>query len=181
MKALLLIICLFFINITYTQRVMSWNIQYLGKSKFLKDTIVPQIAKVMSDSKCDIIAIQELVINKYGDSCIIQLANELNFNYVISNKTTGDGTERYAFLYHKAITLNYAYLDTTLQDLINREPYVASFKYKCNDIIIRQIHVVPKSKNPQNEINYLTKYNDGIICGDFNLNTKHILYNKFFK
>ena len=93
MKKIILILSLLLPTITFSQVIMSWNIQYLGESKFKKDTIVPAIADVMIQSKADIISIQELVTNKYGDSCIIQLANililgmnegNLYKNYVIS-------------------------------------------------------------------------------------------------
>lgn len=176
MKKIILILSLLLPTITFSQVIMSWNIQYLGESKFKKDTIVPAIADVMIQSKADIISIQELVTNKYGDSCIIQLANILDYNYVISNKTSGRGTERYAYLYSKDVELDTAYLDVTLEDSINREPYIAHFKYKCEEIIIRQVHIVPASKNPQGEIKHLYKYKDGILCGDFNLTSKHIIY-----
>ena len=176
MKKLILILALLLPMLTFSQVIMSWNIQYLGESKFKKDTIVPAIGDVMVQSKADIIAIQELVTKKYGDSCIIQLANILDYNYVISNKTSGRGTERYAYLYSKEIKLDTAYLDMTLGDSINREPYIAHFTYFCKEIIIRQVHLVPASKHPQEEIKHLYKYKDGILCGDFNLTAKHSIY-----
>lgn len=182
MKKLLLGIALIMTSFINAQTVMSWNIQYLGESKFKKDTIIPVIIDVMKKSEADIIAIQELVTNKYGDSCIIQIADELNYNYIISNKTTGKGTERYAYLWNKMYKLNYAHLDTTLESTINREPYIANFSYKCNlsnNFTIRQIHTIPSSKNPAKEIIQLKKYHDGIICGDFNLHTKNMLYINF--
>ena len=81
MKKLILILTLLLPVISFSQVVMSWNIQNLGEAKFKRDTIVPAIADVMIQSKADIIAIQELVLNKYGDSCIIQIANILNYKY----------------------------------------------------------------------------------------------------
>lgn len=159
-----------------SQTIMSWNIQNLGETKFKRDTIIPTIANVIKKSKADIIAIQEVSTNKYGDSCIIQLARLLNYNYIISKPTTGSGSERYAYLYNKSIVMNYNHLDNTLQDVIDREPYIASFTYNKKNIILRQIHLVPTEKNPQNEIEKLYKYNDGIICGDFNLTDEHLIY-----
>jgi endonuclease/exonuclease/phosphatase family metal-dependent hydrolase len=156
---------------------MSWNIQDLGETKFKKDTIISEIANVMKTSKSDIIAIQEVVTNNYGDSCIIKLSKLLNYNYIISEKTTGDGSERYAYLWRKTIKLDSAYLDSKLVDSLNREPYIASFKYKKKTIVVRQLHLVPTKKNPQNEVLKLY-YKTGIICGDFNLTDKHESYNK---
>ena len=175
MKKIILLFLLFPV-IIYSQVIMSWNIQDLGKAKYQKDTIIPAIANVMIDSKADIIAIQEVVVNSYGDSCIIQLAKLLKYNYIISDRTTGDGVERYAYLYNKDILLNYATLDIVLEDVINREPYIASFKYNCKNILIRQVHIVPNNKNPQQEIAQLYNYKSDIICGDFNLTDKHLIY-----
>ena len=162
------------------QTVVSWNIQYLGEAKFKKDTIVPEIARVMQESNADIICIQELVTNKYGDSCIIQIADILNYNYVISEKTTGRGTERYAYLYDTTVVMNYNYLDSNLAETINREPYIASFTYKCEELIIRQLHAVPASKDPETEIKQLY-YKDGIVCGDFNLNDNDPVFNNMYE
>ena len=176
MKKLILILTLLLPVISFSQVVMSWNIQNLGESKFKKDTIVPAIADVMIQSKADIIAIQELVLSKYGDSCIIQLANILKYDYIISDRTSGSGSERYAYIYNKEIKLDSAYLDESLADSINREPFIAHFTYMCKKITIRQVHLVPASKNPQYEVSQLHKYKDGVICGDFNLTSNHLIY-----
>ncbi len=176
MKKFILLLFVLLPIMTFSQVIMSWNIQNLGEAKFKRDTIIPAIAEVMIQSKADIIAIQELVLSKYGDSCIIQLANILKYDYIISDRTSGKGAERYAYLYNKDIKLDSAYLDESLADSIDREPYVANFTYNCKKIVIRQVHIVPASKNPQYEVSKLYKYNDGIICGDFNLTSKHLIY-----
>ena len=111
MRKLLTLLIFMLPLLVSAQTVMSWNIQYLGEAKYKRDTIVPEIARVMQESNADIIAVQELVTNKYGDSCIIQIASILNYNYIISEKTTGQGTERYAYLYDTSIVMNYNYLD----------------------------------------------------------------------
>lgn len=176
MKKLLTTLLLILPIIVYSQTILSWNIQYLGEKKFKADTIIPVIGNVLLESKADIIAIQEVVLNSYGDSCIIQLASILNYNYVISKRTSGPGSERYAYLYHKSIKMNYNKLDIDLADSINREPYVASFTYNNNEVLIRQVHIVPTSKNPQYEISKLYNYTDGILCGDFNLTNEHLVF-----
>ncbi len=178
MKKLLIFLFTVIMFTVNSQVIMSWNIQNLGESKFKKDTILPVIAKVIQESKADIIAIQEVVLSNYGDSCIKYIADYLNYNYVISDRTTGDGAERYAYLYNKSIVMNYNHLDKQLQDSLNREPYVASFNYNNNDILIRQVHLVPTNKNPQYEVSKLYNYNDGIICGDFNLTDEHLVFIK---
>jgi endonuclease/exonuclease/phosphatase family metal-dependent hydrolase len=160
---------------------MSWNIRDLGKAKYERDTIIPAIANVMLESKADIIAIQEIVLSSYGDSCVIQLSNILNFNYTISNRTSGDGAERYAYLYRKDITLDTSYLESELSDVISREPFVAHFNYYCRELVIRQVHLVPSSKNPAAEVKQLYYYKDGIICGDFNLTDLSVVYEPLYE
>jgi len=176
MKNYLFLLFTFISIISYSQTILSWNIQNLGETKFKKDSTISQISKVIKSSKADIIAIQEVVTGSYGDSCIIKISKILDYNYTISEKTSGDGSERYAFLYKKTIRLNWSKLDATLQDSINREPFMASFKVKKKDLIIRQVHLVPTSKNPQQEVQKLYTYKDGVICGDFNLTCKHLIY-----
>lgn len=176
MKKLFLLLLLLISTITYSQTILSWNIQNLGETKYKKDSVITQITNVIKSSKADIVAIQEVITGPYGDSCIIKISKLLNYNYTISARTTGDGAERYAFLYKKDIVLNWSKLDANLQDSINREPFMASFKYNKKDIVIRQVHLVPTSKNPQQEVEDLYCYKDGVICGDFNLTCKHLIY-----
>lgn len=176
MKNLILFLLLFITTFTYSQTILSWNIQNLGETKYKKDSVITQITNVIKSSKADIVAIQEVITGPYGDSCIIKISKLLNYNYTISARTTGDGAERYAFLYKKDITLNWSKLDVNLQDSLNREPFMASFKYNKKDVVVRQVHLVPTSKNPQQEVEDLYCYKDGIICGDFNLTCKHLIY-----
>jgi endonuclease/exonuclease/phosphatase family metal-dependent hydrolase len=176
MKNLLLFIFTFISILSYSQTILSWNIQNLGETKYKKDSVITQITNVIKSYKADIVAIQEVITGPYGDSCIIKISKLLNYNYTISARTTGDGAERYAFLYKKDITLNWSKLDANLQDSLNREPFMASFKYNKKDVVVRQVHLVPTSKNPQQEVEDMYCYKDGIICGDFNLTCKHLIY-----
>lgn len=177
-KLLLLISILFVCNFCLSQNIMSWNIQNLGETKYKKDSVILKISEVIKSSNADIIAIQELVTSNWGDSCIIKLSKILSLNYSISNKTTGSGSERYAFLWKKNIKMIKAYLETSLQDSIDREPYTGIFDISGKQITIRQVHLVPATKNPQYEVSKLYKFNDAtdIICGDFNLTSKHLIY-----
>jgi deoxyribonuclease-1-like protein len=169
-KILFLLLIVLFPMFVFSQTIMSWNIQNLGQTKFQRDTIIPQIATA------DIIAIQEVVTRNYGDSCVIQIAKIMGYNYIISEITTGNGSERYAFLWRKDIKLNWAKLDKDLEDVIDREPFIGSFNYKGKEIVLRQVHLVPTAKNPKKEVVHLYKYKDGIICGDFNLSCKDAIY-----
>lgn len=175
-KLLILLTIILFPIMCFSQTIMSWNIQNLGQKKYERDTIVPHIASVMRKSGADIIAIQEVVTRNYGDSCVIKLAKMMDYNFIISNITTGNGAERYAFLWRKDIKLNFTKLDKDLEDVIDREPFIGSFNYKGKDIVIRQVHLVPTAKNPKKEVVHLYKYKDGIICGDFNLSCNNPVY-----
>jgi endonuclease/exonuclease/phosphatase family metal-dependent hydrolase len=176
MKNILFLLFTLISLISYSQTLLSWNIQNLGETKFKRDSVINQISTVIKSSGADVIAIQEVVTGPYGDSCILKIAKIINYNYTISQKTTGNGSERYAFLYNKKIKLNWSKLDITLQDSINREPFIGSFSINKKDIVIRQVHLVPTSKNPQQEVQKLYLYKDGIICGDFNLTCNHLIY-----
>jgi endonuclease/exonuclease/phosphatase family metal-dependent hydrolase len=176
MKNILFLLFTLISLISYSQTLLSWNIQNLGETKFKRDSVINQISTVIKSSGADVIAIQEVVTGPYGDSCILKIAKIINYNYTISQKTTGNGSERYAFLYNKKIKLNWSKLDITLQDSIDREPFMASFKINKKDIIIRQVHLVPTNKTPQKEVEDLYLYKDGIICGDFNLTCNHLIF-----
>ena len=175
-KILLLSLFILLSFLSFSQTILSWNIQNLGETKYKRDSVITQICDVIKSSNADIVAIQEVITGPYGDSCIIKISKIIDYNYTLSARTTGDGAERYAYLYRKSIKLNYSKLDVSLQDSINREPFVASFKINNKDLIIREVHLVPTSKTPQKEVEDLYQYKSGIICGDFNLSCKHIIY-----
>lgn len=175
-KILLLSLFILLSFLSFSQTILSWNIQNLGETKYKRDSVITQICDVIKSSNADIVAIQEVITGPYGDSCIIKISKIIDYNYTLSARTTGDGAERYAYLYRKSIKLNYSKLDVSLQDSINREPFVASFKINNKDLIIREVHLVPTSKTPQKEVEDLYQYKSGIICGDFNLSCKHLIY-----
>jgi endonuclease/exonuclease/phosphatase family metal-dependent hydrolase len=175
-KILLLSLFILLSFLSFSQTILSWNIQNLGETKYKRDSVITQICDVIKSSNADIVAIQEVITGPYGDSCIIKISKIIDYNYTLSARTTGNGAERYAYLYRKSIKLNYSKLDVSLQDSINREPFVASFKINNKDLIIREVHLVPTSKTPQKEVEDLYQYKSGIICGDFNLTCKHLIY-----
>lgn len=178
MRKILLLFFIFINSFLVSQTIMSWNIQNLGETKFKKDSVLIKISQVIKSSNADIVSVQELVTSNWGDSCIIKLSKLLNFNYSISKKTTGDGSERYAFLYKKHIKPIKTYLETSLQDSIDREPFTGIFDINGKQLTIRQVHLVPATKNPQYEVSKLYCFNKScdIICGDFNLTSKHLIY-----
>lgn len=165
-------------SLTFSQTIMSWNIQNLGETKYKKDSVIYKISNVIRTSNADVVAIQELVTSNWGDSCVIKICKILDYNYVISKKTTGDGSERYAFLWKKSVKLVKSYLESSLQDSIDREPFTGVFDFGGRNLTIRQVHLVPATKNPQYEVSKLYNFNNAtdIICGDFNLTSKHIVF-----
>jgi endonuclease/exonuclease/phosphatase family metal-dependent hydrolase len=181
MKNILFLLFVSFSLLSYSQTILSWNIQNLGETKFKRDSVIEQISKVISSANADVVAIQEVVTGPYGDSCIKKISKIIGYNYVISKRTTGDGSERYAYLYKKNIQMISNSLETSLQDSIDREPFVVNLKINKKDVTIRQVHLVPTSKTPQKEVEKLYRYKSGIICGDFNLNCKHLIYVPMFK
>jgi deoxyribonuclease-1-like protein len=177
MKNLFIILLLVISSILTSQTCMSWNIQNLGESKFKKDSVLIKISQVIKSANPDIVAIQEVVTSNWGDSCIRKISKILNYDYTISKRTTGEGSERYAFLWKKDTKLVGAKLETGLQDSIDREPFTGIFTTGRKNIIISQVHLVPANKNPQYEVSKLYGLSKShIICGDFNLTAKHVIY-----
>jgi len=178
MKSFILLMFILFSRLSFSQTIMSWNIQNLGETKYKKDSVIHKITNVIKSSNADVVAIQELVTSNWGDSCIVKICKILNFNYVISKKTTGDGSERYAFIWKKNVKLIKSYLESSLQDSIDREPFTGVFDFGGKNITIRQVHLVPANKNPQFEVSKLYCFNNSsdIICGDFNLTSKHVIF-----
>lgn len=171
---LLLLLCL---SSHAQTKLVSWNLQNFGKSK--SDSIVQFIAKTIKDA--DIIALQEIVSNSGGSQAVSKLVTELNRNgakwdYVVSNPTTGIGSERYAFIWktNKIKIKGKAFLDKHFADQIVREPYIATFSDGKKEFTLISFHAVPKKKQPEAEIKYLKFFPDlynlpnMIFLGDFN-------------
>lgn len=171
---LLLLLCL---SSHAQTKLVSWNLQNFGKSK--SDSIVQFIAKTIKDA--DIIALQEIVSNSGGSQAVAKLVTELNRNgakwdYVVSNPTTGIGSERYAFIWktNKIKIKGKAFLDKHFADQIVREPYIATFSDGKKEFTLISFHAVPKKKQPEAEIKYLKLFPDlynlpnMIFLGDFN-------------
>ena len=102
-KILLLSLFILLSFLSFSQTILSWNIQNLGETKYKRDSVITQICDVIKSSNADIVAIQEVITGPYGDSCIIKISKIIDYNYTLSARTTGDGAERYAYLYRKSI------------------------------------------------------------------------------
>ena len=182
---LLILMCLFSV-VGYSQvidtaylNVISWNIQNFGRSKSESDSVMKYIcSKVKSH---DVVVIQEVSTSEFGAQAVAKLDALLDrtgtsWDYVVSDPTTGPGSERYAYLYKKSrVKLKESGLEKTLQDKINREPFRAVFVFKKNEYYLFNLHLVPTDKNPAVEAAHLASLGETykgkriIFMGDLNL------------
>lgn len=186
MKILKLSILFCFISLLgYSQtdtsylNIISWNIQNFGRSKSQNDTTMNYICNKIKGY--DIIAIQEVSTSEFGAQAVAKLDDLLDrtgtsWDYVVSDPTTGDGSERYAYLYKKSrVKLKESGLEKSLQDKINREPFRAVFIFKSNEYYLFSEHLVPTDKNPAAEAIQLSSLGQTykgkriILMGDLNL------------
>jgi endonuclease/exonuclease/phosphatase family metal-dependent hydrolase len=161
-------------------RLVTWNLYNLGRTK--NDTEIAFMAEQLRDF--DIVAIQEIVTSPPGAQAVARLDAALDrmgfqWDYRLSDPTTGDGTERYAFLWKpsRVRLVGQAWLEPSLAAPIDREPYLARFEQRSSGqrVLVANLHAVPTSKDPEREIALLDTLHDQypddhvIILGDFNL------------
>jgi endonuclease/exonuclease/phosphatase family metal-dependent hydrolase len=177
-------------------KILTWNIQNLGRTKNNQEiAVMAQIIK-----NYDIIGIQEITAkDPAGAQAVAKIVDALNrlgnkWDYTISNPTKSPSnyiSERYAFIWKtsKLKLLKKAFLDASLENVIDREPYLAQFEIKKNKTAFYfiNIHARVYNKNPEMEIAYFKKYPEKlktdsfVILGDFNLNEKHNVWNPLYK
>lgn len=161
-------------------KVASWNIAHFGRSK--DDQEIAFIADVIKDY--DLVALQEVSVEDAGARAVARLSDELNrkgnkWTYTVSSPTSGEGCERYAFIWKtRKVTLHKnAWLATgkNIDQLIDREPYLARFNVENRTLTVANFHAVPSTKNPANEarllddLHRLYDKDNLVIAGDFNL------------
>lgn len=176
--------------------IVSWNIQHLGRTK--TDSIIYEIAKLLRDY--DIIAIQEVVAkDPAGAQAVAKIADELNrmgfqWDYQVSDPTKSPSvyiSERYAFLWKpsRVQMIQRAKLDSELEDLCYREPFIAKFrqKGKSDFFYVMNYHSRKYNDKPEEEIIHFIDYpsrfetNNIIIAGDFNLSETHEVWRPFYR
>lgn len=187
MKLTLTLLFTFLFSLGFSQvvdttqlNIVSWNIQNFGKSKSASDSVMKYICDKVK--VYDIIAIQEVSTSEFGAQAVAKLDDLLDrtgtsWDYVVSDPTTGAGSERYAYLYKKSrVKLKEKpCLEKTLQDKLNREPFKAIFVFKGNDYYLFNLHLVPTDKNPAIEAAHLSSLGETykgkkiIFMGDLNL------------
>ncbi|RMH55873.1 MAG: endonuclease [Bacteroidetes bacterium] len=160
-------------------RLATWNLYNFGRSKDAGEIAV--MAEVLRNF--DLVAIQEVSTSEAGVQAVARLDAALDrtgtaWEYVVSDPTTGDGSERYAYLWKpsRVRLVDPAWLEASLADPIDREPYMARFEHRASGrrMLLASFHAVPQGKDPAREIVLLddlhTRYLDDhlIILGDFN-------------
>lgn len=193
MKIIISFYLFFFIAVLNAQvKVLSWNVENLGKSK--SDTTINYIATTIKDY--DIVAIQEVVAGYGGTQAVAILADELNrkgskWDYIVSDPTSSSAykTERYAFLWKTARVklIGKPWLEKKYNREIDREPYYATFEYNGKQFSLANFHAITKSKQPETEIKYFkflpAEYPNLnlIFIGDFNCPQSHTVFNPLRK
>lgn len=186
-KKILLII--FIVPSIYAQtKLLSWNIQNLGKSK--SQPSLEFIANTVKNY--DIIAIQEVVAGYGGSQAVAQIIDKLNrkgakWDYTISDPTTGSAykCERYAFLWKtsKVKIKGKAWLEQKYKLEMDREPFFATFECHGKYFTVGNFHAITKNKQPETEIKYFkfipNEYPtlNFIFVGDFNCPQSHTVFN----
>lgn len=168
-------------------KICSWNIENIGASK--SEQHIAYMAKILKEY--DIVAIQEVVVSGAGAQAIAQLVDELNrkgvqWDYIISDPTSGTAykAERYAFLWKpsKVKITGEAFLEPTYVEEIEREPYLATFKYQEKEFTLVNFHAKTKKLQPETEIKYfkflpaLYPTKNLIFIGDFNCPQSHTVF-----
>ena len=133
----------------------SWNIQDLGRTKNPQE--IHGIANILRDF--DIVALQEIVAkDPAGAQAVAKIVDELNrmgskWDYRISNPTKRPSvyiSERYAYLWKtsKVRLIHRAYLDEELEEICNREPFIAAFKIKGKSEPFYIVAAIPADTDP---------------------------------
>jgi endonuclease/exonuclease/phosphatase family metal-dependent hydrolase len=163
-----------------TARVVTWNLYNFGQSK--NDSEIAFIAETLRDA--DVVAVQEVSTGPAGAQAVARLDAELDrkgfsWDYRVSDPTTGDGSERYAFLWKpsRLRLVGTPWLEESLAGPIDREPFCARFEHRKTGrtFLVASLHAVPTSKDPEREIALLDRLHRHyesdhlVILGDFNL------------
>jgi endonuclease/exonuclease/phosphatase family metal-dependent hydrolase len=193
MKKQFLLLFLIVYAFGYSQiRLVSWNVENMGKSK--SDDEIAFMATLLN--QYDLVALQEVIAGYGGAQAVARLADALNrkgnqWDYTISNptKSTPSKKERYAFLWKTATIkkIGKAWLEKNYAAVMEREPYLCTFEYGKKQFTAVSFHAITKSKQPEREIKYFQFFpstypkSNLIIMGDFNCPQSHSVFNPLRK
>ncbi len=167
--------------------LVSWNLYNFGRSK--DDTEMDFIARQVM--RFDLIAIQEVSTSAAGADAVARLAallarNGTRWQVAVSEPTSGDGAERYAFLWRtdRVRLLGTPWLERSLAAPLDREPFLGRFELipTGRRVLVASFHAVPTSKNPAAEVRLLERLHERypddhlVILGDFNLPQSHAAF-----
>ena len=170
-------------------QLLTWNVLNFGKSK--TDEEIAFIADILRNF--DVVALQEINTGPDGAQTVARLDAELDrrgaqWDYVVSDPTSGSGSERYAYLWKpsRARLAGRPWLEASLADDLDREPFMARFQNKQGSVqmLIASFHAVPRAKRPADEVAFLDelhrRYDDDnlLILGDFNLAESHYAFDE---
>ena len=170
--------------------LISWNTMNYGSKK--SNETIALMARILTSRgieyrdrekiKADIILLQEVNAGPKtgGAQAVARLAGALgqNWDYIISDPTTGAGVERYATLWDKGsfiVDRREAHLVGDLADQVDREPYGVRLQWGSHSFWTYGYHAVPTAKHPIQEVRLvagsqeLATRDDIILAGDFNL------------
>ncbi|UZR93398.1 endonuclease/exonuclease/phosphatase family protein [Chondrinema litorale] len=173
-----------------TYKIITWNLFNFGKSKNAQE--LEFIAETVRDF--DVLAIQEVSTGPAGPQAVARLADILNrkgakWDYIVSDATSGDGTERYAYIWKtsKVKLKGKPRLSKVLDKKVDREPFLAHFINKNDSFLLASFHAIPTSKKPEteNSLLYLIHKNNVkqnmLFMGDFNQSEKHEAFDNLKK
>ncbi len=171
-----------------TITIAAFNVQVFGRSKRQKDDVMKVLVNITREF--DVVLIQE--IRDSSEETIPYFLNEINeiegpkYEFVRSDRlgrTTSK--EAYAYLYNTE-TIDFIegsdYVYNDVDDVFEREPYIASFR-SCNfDFTLVGIHTKPDDArleigNLTNVVSFVLSENtvekDIIVMGDFNADGRY--------
>jgi deoxyribonuclease-1-like protein len=170
--------------------LISWNVMNFGSKK--SDETITLMSQILTSRglaykdqhkiQADIVLLQEVNAGARtgGAQGVSRLQDALgkDWDSIVSDATSGDGTERYAVLWKKgdlSISRREAKLVADLADSVDREPYGAHVTWGKQDFWVYSFHAVPTAKNPIREVKSLASSGElasrenTILTGDFNL------------
>lgn len=176
-------------------RIASFNIQVFGNSKSEKPQVMDVLASVVR--RFDVVAIQE--IRSTSDDIIpkfVALVNSQgrNYQYVVGPRLGRTvSKEQYAYVYDAdqvELVQGSVYTPSDPQDLLHREPLVASFVVRNQDsagaaafrFTLVNIHTDPDETDQELDalddfyvaVQQETREDDVILLGDLNVDERHL-------
>ena len=166
-----------------TAKIAAFNIQVFGEAKSQKGDVMTVLAKIVREF--DVVLIQE-IRDASGQTIpnFVERINQIegpNYSFIISERLgRSTSKEAYAYVYNTemvALIQGSDYVYSDVNDVFEREPYIASFKIGNFDFVLVGIHTKPD--DAYNEIGNLTlvvssiqtakpNEKDIIVMGDFN-------------